>query len=145
MTSCKDDGKGKEEDKKEVSNDKTASDIKALAQKAEKEGMDWTVEEWKEAFKTFMTAIKPMYKDNEVFAKRWGDANDEEKNKIADEWDKLVDTKYKELMELGEKISSVAEKSKYGQIVLEDKDFQYKVMEELDIYPMTSFRMSSRE
>ena len=140
MTSCKDDGKGKEEDKKEVANDEKASDIKALAEKAEKEGMDWTVEEWKENFKTIMAAMKPMFKDNEAYAKRWFDANDEEKKKIADEWDELVDTKYKELLKAGEKFSFAAEKSEYGQIVLEDKDFQEKAMEELEIYPMTQFR-----
>ena len=116
MVSCKkESNNSKDEDKQEVANDGQTVDIKALAEKAEKEGANWTVEEWKKQFKNMMVAMSPVFKDNEAFTKRWAKANDEEKKKIADEWDKLIETKYKGLLENADRFEKIAKECENAQ------------------------------
>ncbi len=99
--------------------------------KAKAEGANWSVDEWKEAFKSFALAIKPMMvKLSEVMKKMEADpskaaglaADIENIQKEFPDVDKLMD-----------EFTKFAESTENGKKVIDDEEWGKKMLEELGV------------
>lgn len=129
MTSCKNKDTGKDEkSEKEI-----AADLVALAEKAEKEGASWTVDEWKEQFREYVKTIKPMLEDKIAFKMKKKEADTNEKEKKLKEEKKELEKKYKDVIEASKKLENAARACEKGKMVFEDLDFRKEVFKDLGI------------
>ena len=107
-------------------------DLKALVEKATKDGANWTEAEWKVAFKTVMKAAKPMFLEIKEMQTKAEKATDEEKLKIAGEMvDKMKG--YQEVSDQIEAFGKAAEATEIGKKLSDDKGFQKEIEKDLGL------------
>lgn len=132
INSCKKEG-SPEAEKQEAATEKVAEapSIADVVAKAKAEGANWSVDEWKEAFKSFILAIKPMMVEmNEVTKKVQDDPA-----KAADLLKELeaIKAKYPDHEKYMDEFSKIAESCENGKAVIDDEEWGAKVLEELGV------------
>ena len=104
-------------------------DLKAIVEKARKEGANWTVDQWKEQFRNCLIAYKPFaIAMNEMTDRIVTDPNLDPEA----EADKL-NQQFPNYMELLNEFSRIANSTKNGKIVADDEQWGKAVTEELGI------------
>ena len=99
--------------------------------KAKAEGANWSVDEWKEAFKQTLLAIKPMMVD----MKEISDKMKEDPSKAVELMTQMKDLekKYPDFSKLMDEFSELAEATANGKVVIDDEEWGKKIMEELGV------------
>ena len=99
-----------------------------LVASAKADGANWTVDQWKDAFRNVMLNCKPMFDE----MKEMMELVEKDPTK-AMEMAEGLETKYKDLNTKLEEFVKIAEGTENGKKVSEDKDFQKQLEEEFDI------------
>lgn len=102
-------------------------DLKSLAEKAEKEGANWSVDEWKTQFKDFCKALAPISKEAKELDKKIEEEKDEAKKA---ELQKQADEKFGDAKKAAEKFMEVAAKSDKFIELMKDKEFEKELEKE---------------
>lgn len=93
MTSCKDKGVAKNE----KGGTEIATNISALTERVEKEGANWSIDEWLMLFKDYDNIMRPVINESKALKKKYDQSQStEEKAKIEKEIDE-VNRKYEGL------------------------------------------------
>ncbi|MBP5386547.1 MAG: hypothetical protein J6Y97_04070 [Prevotella sp.] len=111
-----------------------APNLADIVAKAKEEGANWTVDQWKEQFKSVMLAIKPMMVAmSEINGKM--EAAGEDAGKMAEIMKEVADVqaKYSDIEKQMDEFSKIAEGSENGKAVIDDEEWGKKMMEELGI------------
>ena len=132
MNSCKKEG-APEGEKQDAATEKVAEapSLADVVAKAKAEGANWSVDEWKEAFKSVTLAIKPMMVEmNEVTKKVEADPS-----KAGDLMKELkaIQAKYPDFEKLMDEFTAIAEGCENGKAVIDDEEWGTKMMEELGV------------
>lgn len=106
-------------------------DLKKLADRAEKEGAEWSVEQWKEHFKEYAKAMVPLMEDLQTLDEKKEKAKSADERKLISEEEKKLDEKYKDLIWASDRFENAAKATKNGMEVLKDDDFKEEVFKEL--------------
>lgn len=118
----------------------TMDDMKALAEKAQKEGANWSVEQWKDATRQMMAGMKPMFDALKELQKKAEDKDFQAKMKenpaeatkmLGDLNNKLKE--YAPLEGIMKEFSAAAEASEAGKKLSDDKEFMESLMKEYDL------------
>ena len=142
VTSCKQGPKaeGETAGQEEVTKQTPADPIEALTavvEKAKAEGANWTVDQWKDAMKEAMVAIAPIMKEMaELTGSVQGKEGEEpDAAKIAEVAGKLEEfsKKYEPMEPLMSQLDSIAKASENGKTVLDDKEFEKQLKQELGL------------
>ena len=108
-----------------------------LVEKAKADGAKWTVDEWKDAFKTAMTTVAPLLKEiGEMTASlktKEGEEVDTAKIAAFAEKMKEMQEKYAPFEEILDQFDSISKSYPNGKAVSEDKEFEAAMMKELGI------------
>ena len=107
--------------------------LEELAASAKTEGANWSIDEWKDAFKNAMTAVSPMLLEAQELQKK----AEEDPDKALEILGTLAQ-KQEEWKALGDQLDAfmqAAEASENGKKVLEDEEFQMKLFKDLGIDP----------
>ncbi|MBO4870891.1 MAG: hypothetical protein J5565_02775 [Muribaculaceae bacterium] len=106
-------------------------DINELAAKAKAEGANWSVDEWKAAFKDMLIGMKPMLD----FMKDFKEKLEKDPAAAATLMEKMENNKEFESLEkaMGE-FNTAAEACENGKKVLDDEEFGKQLLKELG-YP----------
>lgn len=107
--------------------------LEELAASAKADGANWSTDEWKDAFKTAMTAVAPMLQEAQELQKK----AEAEPDKALEILGTLAQ-KQEEWKALGDQLDTfmeAAEASENGKKVLEDEEFQMKLFKDLGIDP----------
>ncbi|RRC99510.1 hypothetical protein [Prevotella sp. OH937_COT-195] len=105
-------------------------DLKTVVESAQKDGANWTEDEWKDAFKSVMKASKPMLEEAVSFKKEMEGKSEEEQFKIAAEIMEKME-KFTELQKQITDFNAAAEKTEIGKKLIEDDNFQKEAAKEL--------------
>ncbi|MBP5508912.1 MAG: hypothetical protein J6Y23_13910 [Prevotella sp.] len=111
-----------------------APNLADIVAKAKEEGANWTVDQWKEQFKSVMLAIKPMMVAmSEINGKM--EAAGEDAGKMAEIMKEVADVqaKFGDIEKQMDEFSKIAEGSENGKAVIDDEEWGKKMMEELGI------------
>ena len=132
MNSCKKEG-APEGEKQDAATEKVV-EVPSLADivaKAKAEGANWSVDEWKEAFKSLILAVKPMMVEMYEVTKKV----EEDPAKAAELMKELetIQAKYPNFEKLMDEFSEIAEGTENGKIVIDDEEWGKKTMEELGV------------
>ncbi|MBQ7691639.1 MAG: hypothetical protein IJT30_10695 [Muribaculaceae bacterium] len=124
----------------------TIDDMKALVEKATKEGKDWSEDQWKDAMRTMMIGMKPMFDALMEFQKKSEDP--ETKKKLDEdpaaalaalgELQKAME-QYKPMDELMDQFSKAADASPVAKNMEEDTVWMNKLIEEIGL-PKDAFK-----
>ena len=102
-----------------------------IVEKAKAEGANWSVDEWKEQFKAFALALKPMLVEMDGITKQI----EADPSKAADLMKKIeeVKTNYPDAEKLMGEFNKIAEGCANGKAVVDDEEWGQKMMEELGV------------
>ena len=138
ITSCKQAPKAAEA--AEAAAADPAQTLTELVEKAKADGARWSVDEWKDAFKTAMTAVAPMMKEVQDLTKSVIPKEGEEVDtaKVSEVMGKLKDLedKFKPLQSAIEQFDSISKSYPNGKTVSEDKEFEKSVLAEFGLEDM---------
>lgn len=108
----------------------TTEEVKAIVEKAKKNGENWTEDEWKEAYKTVFRALKPMFQVLSDMRNVNDDASEEEQMALINELAvKLKD--YEEIINQLDEFEKITESSEIGKRLSEDEEFMKEMEKEL--------------
>lgn len=105
--------------------------------KAKTDGANWSVDEWKEAYKTAMEAVKPMMLEVSEITKSMQAPEGQESDpaKLAEAMGKLqeLQTKYGDVEKLMDEFEKIAKGTENGKKVSEDEEWLKSVAKELGL------------
>lgn len=104
------------------------STMEVLLLAARAEGATWTIEQWKDAYRTVAFNIKPMMDEMQVIFKV-AETDPNRAQILAQQYE----SKYGALGEQLEEFNAIANNTLNGSIVLNDKDFENQIKEEFNI------------
>ena len=136
ITSCKQKGEAAPSDAaaqtEEVAKDPKAA-LTEIIEKAKAEGANWSVDQWKDAFKQALVAAKPMLTQlAEITGSIKEDATAEQITEAMTKAKKLEED-YKPIQELMDQLEEVAKSTENGKAVNDDDEWGKSVMKELGI------------
>ena len=115
----------------------SAPNMAEVVEKAKAEGANWSVDEWKEAFKQMMLAAKPMMVEMSELMKSMEapEGQDVDPAKITEVMGKLqeVQKKYPDFEKLMNEFDELAKASENGKKVIEDEEWGKSVAKELGL------------
>ena len=105
-------------------------DVKSLVDKAQKEGAQWSVDQWKTCIKDILTVIAPKMIELDVLMEQLKDPA-----KIQETMDKMkvYEQEFQPINELLATFRKAAESTPNGKIAIEDIDYNKQVKRELGI------------
>ena len=105
--------------------------------KAKTDGANWSVDEWKDAYKTAMEAVKPMMLEVSEITKSMQAPEGQEADpaKLAEAMGKLqeLQTKYGDVEKLMDEFEKIAKGTENGKKVSEDEEWLKSVAKELGL------------
>ena len=107
-------------------------DLKSIAEKATKDGANWTEAEWKDAFKKVIKAVKPMLVEMKEMQKKIESASEEDQLKMIGEMGEKMKG-YQDASTQFEAFEKAIESSEVGKKIADDKEFQKEVEKELGL------------
>ena len=134
ITSCK---QGPKAADPEAAAADPAQTLTELIEKSKADGAKWSVDEWKDAYKTAMVAVAPTMKEigaiMEQFKPKEGE--DIDTTKLAEAMDKMkaLEEKFAPVQELLNQFDSISKSYPNGKAVSEDKAFEEQCMKEFGI------------
>ena len=105
-------------------------DFKTVLENAQKDGANWSVEEWKDAYRVSMQATKPMLEELSKIKENAQNLSEEDKVKMLGELAEKM-KKYEELSNQLEAFNKAAHATENGKKVSEDLEFQKELAKEL--------------
>ena len=114
-----------------------AQTLTELIEKSKADGSKWSVDEWKDAYKTAMVAVAPTLKEigtiMEQFKPKEGE--DIDTTKLAEAMNKMkaIEEKFAPVQELLNQFDSISKSYPNGKAVSEDKAFEEQCMKEFGI------------
>jgi hypothetical protein len=114
-----------------------AQTLTELIEKSKADGAKWSVDEWKDAYKTAMVAVAPTLKEigtiMEQFKPKEGE--DIDTTKLAEAMNKMkaIEEKFAPVQELLNQFDSISKSYPNGKAVSEDKAFEEQCMKEFGI------------
>ena len=140
MTSCKQNAAPAGEAAEAEQTEAPADPIKALTDltaKAKAEGANWSVDEWKDAFKVAMSAVAPTMKEiaeiTSDLKTKEGEEPDTAKLAKAFEQMKVLQEKFAPIEDLASQFDSISKSYPNGKTVADDKEFEKAMMKELGL------------
>ena len=105
-------------------------DVKSLVDKAQKEGANWSVDQWKTCIKDILTVIAPKMIELDVLMEQLKDPA-----KIQETMDKMkvYEQEFQPINELLATFRKAAESTPNGKIAIEDIEYNKQVKRELGI------------
>ena len=134
ITSCK---QGPKAADPEAAAADPAQTLTELIEKSKADGSKWSVDEWKDAYKTAMVAVAPTLKEigtiMEQFKPKEGE--DIDTTKLAEAMNKIkaIEEKSAPVQELLNQFDSISKSYPNGKAVSEDKAFEEQCMKEFGI------------
>jgi hypothetical protein len=134
ITSCK---QGPKAADPEAAAADPAQTLTELIEKSKADGSKWSVDEWKDAYKTAMVAVAPTLKEigtiMEQFKPKEGE--DIDTTKLAEDMNKMkaIEEKFAPVQELLNQFDSISKSYPNGKAVSEDKAFEEQCMKEFGI------------
>ena len=119
---------------KAADNASATPNLADIVAKAKAEGANWTVDQWKEQFKSVMLTIKPMMVAmSEINGKM--EAAGEDAGKMAEVMKEVADVqaKFGDIEKQMDEFTKIAEGFDNGKAVIDDEEWGKKMMEELGI------------
>ena len=117
-----------------------AKTLTELVDKAKAEGANWSVDEWKDAFKTAMACVAPTMKEVQELTSSLQTKEGEEPDtaKLAEVMTKLgeLKVKYDPIENLISQFDSISKSYPNGKAVSDDKEFEKAMMKEVGIEDM---------
>ena len=114
-----------------------AKTLTELVDKAKAEGANWSVDEWKDAFKTAMACVAPTMKEVQELTSSLQTKEGEEPDtaKLAEVMTKLgeLKDKYDPIENLISQFDSISKSYPNGKAVSDDKEFEKAMMKEFGI------------
>ena len=110
------------------------ADMKSIVEKAKTEGANWSVDEWKDAFKGMMQGMKPMYEEMQGLQKEMEGKSEEEKLAAVAEMMKKgeeLQKKYADVEKLMNEFEEAAKATENGKKVADDEEFGKQCLKEL--------------
>ena len=129
ITSCK---QGPKAADPEAAAADPAQTLTELIEKSKADGSKWSVDEWKDAYKTAMVAVAPTLKEigtiMEQFKPKEGE--DIDTTKLAEAMNKMkaIEEKFAPVQELLNQFDSISKSYPNGKAVSEDKAFEEQCM-----------------
>lgn len=115
----------------EVNDDSVSIDeLKAVVDNATENGSNMTEDEWKEAYKTVLKAVKPMLLDLLDMQKKMEGASEEEQMSMIGEMAERIKS-YESISEQFEAFEKATESSEIGKRLSEDEEFMKEMEKEL--------------
>lgn len=115
----------------------SSASLADVVAKAKTDGAKWSVDEWKDAYKQVMTAVKPMMTEIAEITKGMEAAEGQEPDaaKVAEALGKLqeLQTKYGDVEKLMGEFEEAAKASENGKKVAEDEEFLKGLAKELGL------------
>lgn len=114
-----------------------AQTLTELIEKSKADGSKWSVDEWKDAYKTAMVAVAPTLKEigtiMEQFKPKEGE--DIDTTKLAEAMNKMkaIEEKFAPVQELLNQFDRISKSYPNGKAVSEDKAFEEQCMKEFGI------------
>ena len=118
------------EQKSAVENVEQKVDLAALVEKVKAEGANWSIDEWKDAFKQALIALKPMMTSMSEFQNKLKGAKDDEAAKLMTEMEAKV-KEYEPLEKAMTEFEEAAKATENGKKVLDDEEWGKQMMKEL--------------
>lgn len=118
------------EQKSTTENVEQKVDLVELVAKVKAEGANWSVDQWKDAFKSALIALKPMMETMSEFQAKLKGAKEEDAAKIMSE----LEAKSKEFEPIEKAMAEFEEAAKAtenGKKVLDDEEWGKQMMKEL--------------
>ena len=108
--------------------------LQALVDKAQTEGAEWSIDQWKDAYKQALTVAKPMFQAIGEMTKAINKESSDDK-KIIEMLGKMteLEKQYKPVSDLFDQFEKIAEGTENGKTVSDDKEWGLKLMDELGI------------
>ena len=117
-----------------------AKTLTELVDKAKAEGANWSVDEWKDAFKTAMACVAPTMKEVQDLTNSLQTKEGEEPDtaKLAEVMTKLgeLKVKYDPIENLISQFDSISKSYPNGKAVSDDKEFEKAMMKEFGLEDM---------
>ena len=115
----------------------SAPNMAEVVEKAKTEGANWSVDEWKDAFKQMMLAVKPMMLEMSELMKSIEEPEGQEVDpaKVAEVMTKVqeVQKKYPDFEKLMNEFEEAAKACENGKKVIEDEEWGKSVAKELGL------------
>ena len=108
-----------------------SQDPKDIVEKAKTEGANWTVDQWKDAFKAMLESAKPMMLEMQEMQKKAEANPDKATEIIAEMASKLKE--YEQISKNFEEFEAAAKATENGKAVMDDEAWGKSVMKELGI------------
>ncbi len=102
-----------------------------VLEKAKAEGANWSVDEWKEQFKNFSLAVKPIMMEMDSLVKAL-QADPSKAEELAKQVEGLKE-KYPDFEKITKEFEEAAQATENGKIVYDDKEFEKSLKEELGL------------
>ena len=116
--------------KSAVENVEQTVDLAALVEKVKAEGANWSIDEWKDAFKQALMALKPMMTSMMDLQKKAEGAKEEDLAKIMDEA-QAKQKEFEPLQKAMEEFEEAAKATENGKKVIDDEEWGKQVLKEL--------------
>ncbi len=135
ITSCKQGPKAA--DAAEAAATDPVQALTEIVEKAKAEGANWSVDEWKDAFKVAMSAVAPTMKEiaeiTSDLKTKEGEEPDTAKLAKAFEQMKVLQEKFAPIEDLASQFDSISKSYPNGKTVADDKEFEKAMMKELGL------------
>ena len=114
-----------------------AQTLTELVEKSKAEGANWSVDEWKNAYKTAMAAVAPQMQELGAIMESIKGGPDQEVDtaKVSQVMEKMEELgkKFQPLQDILTQFDSISRSYPNGKAVAEDKEFEKQMMEEFKI------------
>lgn len=120
------------EQKSAVENVEQTVDLAALVEKVKAEGANWSIDEWKDAFKQVMTAVKPMLLSMKEMSTKMEKASDADMAKIASEVE-AMQKEFEPMEKAMTEFQEAAAATENGKKVIDDEEWGKQMLKELGI------------
>ena len=118
------------EQKSTTENVEQKVDLLDLVAKVKAEGANWSVDEWKEAFKSALVALKPMMEKISGFQAKLKGANEEEAAKLMTEMEAQM-KEFEPIEKAMNEFEEAARATENGKKVIDDEEWGKQMMKEL--------------
>ena len=107
--------------------------MKGLVEKAKAEGANWSIDQWKDAYKQAMIAMKPMLNELGSLTSSVDEKSDPSKIAEMMEKAKKLEEQYKPLQDAMNEFEALAKGTENGKAVNDDEEWGKSMMKELGI------------
>ncbi len=137
MNSCKKEAPAAGADAEKAATEKVeeAPSLADVVAKAKAEGANWSVDEWKESFKSMALAIKPMMVKLSEIQKKVDAEMEKDPSKALGMLEDLkkVQDEFPDFEKLMDEFTQIAESTENGKQVANDEEWGKQLFKELDI------------